>query len=125
MEDHAVAIDLVFHEGKNHETYNIGGFNEWQNIDLVKLLCKIMDEKLGREAGTSEQLISYVKDRPGHDLRYAIDASKINKELGWKPSVTFEQGLERTVNWYLENQTWLNNITSGEYATYYEKQYAN
>mgnify|MGYP003393596426 FL=1 len=116
---------MVFHEGKNHETYNIGGFNEWQNIDLVKLLCKIMDEKLGREAGTSEQLISYVKDRPGHDLRYAIDASKINKELGWKPSVTFEQGLERTVNWYLENQTWLNNITSGEYATYYEKQYAN
>ena len=125
VEDHAVAIDLVFHEGKNHDTYNIGGFNEWQNIDLVKLLCKIMDEKLGREAGTSEQLISYVKDRPGHDLRYAIDASKINKELGWKPSVTFEQGLERTVNWYLENQTWLNNITSGEYATYYEKQYAN
>ena len=125
VEDHAVAIDLVFHEGTNHDTYNIGGFNEWQNIDLVKLLCKIMDEKLGREAGTSEQLISYVKDRPGHDLRYAIDASKINKELGWKPSVTFEQGLERTVNWYLENQTWLNNITSGEYATYYEKQYAN
>ncbi|HRN45885.1 MAG TPA: GDP-mannose 4,6-dehydratase, partial [Flavobacterium sp.] len=125
VEDPAVAIDLVFHEGTNHDTYNIGGFNEWQNIDLVKLLCKIMDEKLGREAGTSEQLISYVKDRPGHDLRYAIDASKINKELGWKPSVTFEQGLERTVNWYLENQTWLNNITSGEYATYYEKQYAN
>ena len=123
VEDHAVAIDLVFHEGKNHDTYNIGGFNEWQNIDLVKLLCKIMDEKLGRAAGTSEQLIAYVKDRPGHDLRYAIDATKINKELGWKPSVTFEQGLERTVTWYLENQTWLNNITSGEYATYYEKQY--
>ena len=124
VEDHAVAIDLVFHEGKNHDTYNIGGFNEWQNIDLVKLLCKIMDEKLGRVTGTSEQLIAYVKDRPGHDLRYAIDASKINKELGWKPSVTFEQGLEKTVNWYLANETWLNNITSGEYATYYEKQYS-
>ncbi|TDD75947.1 dTDP-glucose 4,6-dehydratase [Flavobacterium caseinilyticum] len=123
VEDHAVAIDLVFHQGKNYDTYNIGGFNEWQNIDLVKLLCKIMDAKLGRTEGTSEQLIAYVKDRPGHDLRYAIDASKINKELGWKPSVTFEQGLEKTVNWYLENQTWLNNITSGEYATYYEKQY--
>lgn len=125
VEDHAVAIDLVFHKGGTHETYNIGGFNEWQNIDLVKLLCKIMDEKLGRVSGTSEQLITYVKDRPGHDLRYAIDASKINKELGWKPSVTFEQGLEKTVNWYLENQTWLNNITSGAYASYYEKQYAN
>lgn len=123
VEDHAVAIDLVFHEGVNHQTYNIGGFNEWQNIDLVQLLCKIMDEKLGRPSGTSEQLISYVKDRPGHDLRYAIDANKINKELGWKPSVTFEQGLERTVNWYLDNQTWLNNITSGAYASYYEKQY--
>lgn len=123
VEDHAVAIDLVFHEGVNHQTYNIGGFNEWQNIDLVQLLCKIMDEKLGRPSGTSEQLISYVKDRPGHDLRYAIDANKINKELGWKPSVTFEQGLERTVNWYLDNQTWLNNITSGTYASYYEKQY--
>ena len=123
VEDHAVAIDLVFHQGKNHETYNIGGFNEWQNIDLVKLLCTIMDEKLGRISGTSEQLITYVKDRPGHDLRYAIDANKINKELGWKPSVTFEQGLERTVTWYLENQIWLNNITSGAYASYYEKQY--
>lgn len=123
VEDHARAIDLVFHEGSNHETYNIGGFNEWQNIDLVKLLCKMMDEKLGREFGTSEKLISYVKDRPGHDLRYAIDASKIHNELGWKPSVTFEQGLEKTVNWYLENETWLNSITSGEYATYYKKQY--
>jgi dTDP-glucose 4,6-dehydratase len=124
VEDHAVAIDLVFHEGKNHETYNIGGFNEWQNIDLVKLLCQIMDNKLGRESGTSAQLISYVKDRPGHDLRYAIDASKINKELGWKPSVTFEQGLERTVNWYLDNELWLKNVTSGEYANYYKKQYS-
>ena len=124
VEDHAVAIDLVFHEGRNHETYNIGGFNEWQNIDLVKLLCQIMDTKLGREPGTSAELITYVKDRPGHDLRYAIDASKINKELGWKPSVTFEQGLERTVNWYLSNELWLKNVTSGEYANYYKKQYS-
>lgn len=124
VEDHAVAIDLVFHEGKNHETYNIGGFNEWQNIDLVKLLCQIMDSKLGREPGTSSLLITYVKDRPGHDLRYAIDASKINKELGWAPSVTFEQGLERTVNWYLDNELWLKNVTSGEYANYYKKQYS-
>ena len=124
VEDHAVAIDLVFHEGKNHDTYNIGGFNEWQNIDLVKLLCQIMDVKLGRVSGTSEGLISYVKNRPGHDLRYAIDASKINQELGWKPSVTFEQGLERTVDWYLNNDTWLKNVTSGEYANYYKKQYS-
>ena len=124
VEDHAVAIDLVFHEGKNHDTYNIGGFNEWQNIDLVKLLCQIMDVKLGRVSGTSESLIAYVKDRPGHDLRYAIDASKINQELGWKPSVTFEQGLERTVDWYLNNETWLKNVTSGEYANYYKKQYS-
>ncbi len=123
VEDHAVAIDLVFHEGRNHETYNIGGFNEWQNIDLVKLLCTIMDEKLGRNAGKSSELITYVKDRPGHDLRYAIDASKINQELGWKPSVTFEQGLERTIDWFLSNETWLNNVTSGEYAKYYDKQY--
>ncbi len=121
--DHAVAIDLVFHKGKNHQTYNIGGFNEWQNIDLVKLLCTIMDKKLGRTDGTSVNLISYVKDRPGHDLRYAIDASKINKELGWKPSVTFEQGLERTIDWFLSNETWLHNVTSGEYAKYYDKQY--
>jgi dTDP-glucose 4,6-dehydratase len=123
VEDHAVAIDLVFHEGKNHETYNIGGFNEWQNIDLVKLLCKQMDVKLGRAVGESEKLISYVKDRPGHDLRYAIDASKINKELGWKPSVTFEQGLEKTIDWYLSNEDWLKNVTSGEYQKYYEEQY--
>ena len=123
VEDHAVAIDLVFHQGKNRETYNIGGFNEWQNIDLVKLLCQQMDEKLGRTSGTSEKLISYVKDRPGHDLRYAIDASKINRELGWKPSVTFEQGLEKTIDWYLSNEVWLNNVTSGAYAKYYESQY--
>lgn len=123
VKDHAVAIDLVFHKGKNHETYNIGGFNEWKNIDLVKLLCRIMDEKLGRPEGNSQELITYVKDRPGHDLRYAIDASKINKELGWKPSVTFEEGLEQTIDWYLSNQEWLNNVTSGAYASYYEQQY--
>lgn len=123
VEDHAAAIDLVFHRGKNHETYNIGGFNEWQNIDLVKLLCNVMDKKLKREPGTSEKLISYVKDRPGHDLRYAIDASKINKELGWKPSVTFEEGLEKTVDWYLSNTEWLNHVTSGDYKEYYKKMY--
>jgi dTDP-glucose 4,6-dehydratase len=122
--DHAIAIDLVFHEGKNHETYNIGGFNEWQNIDLVKLLCQQMDIKLGRAVGESEKLITYVKDRPGHDLRYAIDASKINKELGWKPSVTFEQGLEKTIDWYLSNEVWLRNVTSGAYQEYYKKQYS-
>jgi dTDP-glucose 4,6-dehydratase len=121
--DHAIAIDLVFHQGKNHETYNIGGFNEWQNIDLVKLLCQKMDEKIGREKGTSEQLITFVKDRPGHDLRYAIDASKINKELGWKPSVTFEEGLSQTIDWYLNNRDWLENVTSGSYQNYYDKQY--
>ena len=124
VEDHAIAIDLVFHEGKNHETYNIGGFNEWKNIVLVKLLCQIMDKKLGRIEGTSQELITYVKDRPGHDLRYAIDASKINKELGWKPSVTFEEGLERTINWYLSNEEWLQNVTSGSYKEYYQKQYS-
>jgi dTDP-glucose 4,6-dehydratase len=125
VKDHAVAIDLVFHKGKNHETYNIGGFNEWKNIDLVKLLCRQMDEKLNRERGTSEKLITYVKDRPGHDLRYAIDASKINKELGWKPSVTFEEGLNKTIDWYLENEDWLRSVTSGDYKMYYEKQYSN
>lgn len=124
VKDHAVAIDLVFHKGKNKKTYNIGGFNEWKNIDLVKLLCQQMDEKLNRQKGTSEKLITYVKDRPGHDLRYAIDASKINKELGWKPSVTFEEGLNKTIDWYLNNEAWLDNVTSGEYQLYYEKQYA-
>lgn len=123
VEDHARAIDDVFHKGVNGQTYNIGGFNEWQNIDLVKLLCKIMDQKLGREEGTSEKLITFVKDRPGHDLRYAIDATKIERELGWRPSVTFEQGLEKTVVWYLENEEWLNNVTSGNYLEYYNKQY--
>jgi dTDP-glucose 4,6-dehydratase len=123
VEDHARAIDLVFHNGKNHETYNIGGFNEWKNIDLVKLLCKLMDTKLKRATGESEQLIIYVKDRLGHDLRYAIDASKINKELGWSPSVTFEQGLEKTIDWFLENEEWLANVTSGNYQNYYNDQY--
>lgn len=121
--DHASAIDLVFHKGTNKETYNIGGFNEWKNIDLVKLLCRLMDEKTGQPKGTSEQLITFVKDRPGHDLRYAIDASKINKELGWKPSVTFEEGLSQTIDWYIQNSEWLNHITSGEYQLYYKKQY--
>ena len=123
VKDHATAIDLVFHKGENHETYNIGGFNEWQNIELVKLLCRLMDKKLDRPEGSSEQLISYVKDRPGHDLRYAIDANKINKELGWKPSVTFEQGLEHTIDWYLSNEEWLKNVTSGDYQSYYQKMY--
>jgi dTDP-glucose 4,6-dehydratase len=123
VEDHAVAIDLVFHKGGNHETYNIGGFNEWQNIDLVKLLCRLMDQKLGRTEGTSEKLITYIKDRPGHDRRYAIDATKINKELGWEPSVTFEQGLDKTIDWYLANEEWLKHVTSGEYQKYYSEQY--
>lgn len=123
VEDHASAIDLVFHQGKNHETYNIGGFNEWKNIDLVRLLCTIMDEKLHRNTGTSEKLITFVKDRPGHDLRYAIDASKINETLGWKPTVTFEQGLEKTVDWFLKNELWLKNVSSGAYLNYYEAQY--
>ena len=121
--DHAVAIDLVFHKGDNKQTYNIGGFNEWKNIDLVKLLCKQMDLKLGRIDGTSEKLISFVKDRAGHDLRYAIDSSKINKELGWKPTVTFEEGLSKTIDWYLSNNEWLENTTSGKYLDYYTNQY--
>jgi len=124
VKDHAAAIDLVFHKGKVGDTYNIGGFNEWKNIDLVKLLCRVMDEKLGREAGESERLITYVKDRPGHDRRYAIDATKINKELGWKPSVTFEEGLDQTVDWYLQNEEWLKHVTSGAYQDYYNTQYS-
>jgi dTDP-glucose 4,6-dehydratase len=124
VKDHAAAIDLVFHNGKIGETYNIGGFNEWKNIDLVKLLCKQMDEKLGNYPGTSEKLITYIKDRPGHDRRYAIDASKINKELGWEPTVTFEEGLSQTIDWYLENKEWLKNVTSGAYQHYYQEQYA-
>lgn len=123
--DHARAIDLVFHKAKNRETYNIGGFNEWQNIDLVQELCRQMDVKLGRPKGTSEKLITYVKDRPGHDLRYAIDAAKIQKELGWEPSVTFEEGLALTIDWYISNQEWLKNVTSGEYQKYYEEFYGS
>jgi len=123
VKDHARAIDLIFHKGINHQTYNIGGFNEWKNIDLVRLLCVQMDEKLGREIGTSEKLITFVKDRPGHDKRYAIDATKINTELGWSPSVTFEEGLSRTIDWYLNNSEWLENVTSGAYAEYYKNQY--
>lgn len=123
--DHARAIDLIFHKGVPGETYNIGGFNEWKNIDLVKLLCRLMDEKLNQQLGESERLITYVKDRPGHDKRYAIDASKLNKELGWLPSVTFEEGLSLTIDWYLNNKAWLENITSGQYQQYYETMYSN
>ncbi|MDR0414738.1 MAG: dTDP-glucose 4,6-dehydratase [Prevotellaceae bacterium] len=123
VEDHAAAIDLVFHRGKTGETYNIGGHNEWTNIALIKLLCALMDKKLGRPEGSSARQITYVTDRAGHDLRYAIDASKIQRELGWKPSVTFEQGLEKTVDWYLANQGWLERVVSGEYEKYYEQQY--
>jgi dTDP-glucose 4,6-dehydratase len=123
--DHTEAIDLVFHKGENFETYNIGGGNELKNVDLVKILCRLMDEKLGQDHGTSEKLISFVKDRPGHDLRYAIDASKINKELGWSPTLTFELGLSKTIDWYLINKSWINNVTSGEYKNYYKKQYSN
>lgn len=123
--DHARAIDTIFHNGQLGETYNIGGFNEWKNIDLVHLLCQIMDQKLGRPAGTSAQLITYVTDRAGHDLRYAIDAHKIMNELGWQPSLQFEEGLEKTVDWFLANQTWLDNVTSGNYQSYYEEMYAN
>lgn len=125
VKDHARAIDLVFHKGKDGETYNIGGFNEWTNIDIVKLLCAKMDEKLGRQAGTSEKLITYVKDRAGHDLRYAIDATKIQKELGWEPSLQFEEGIEITIDWYLNNQDWLDRVTSGAYQDYYSKHYQN
>lgn len=123
VEDHARAIDLVFHKGKIGDTYNIGGHNEWKNIDLIMLLCKLMDQKLGRPQGTSEKLITYVKDRAGHDLRYAIDSSKIQRELGWKPSLQFEEGLGKTVDWYLANEKWLNNIITGEYEKYYINQY--
>ena len=123
VEDHAQAIDAIFHKGKAGEVYNIGGNNEWRNIDLVNFLCYTMDQKLGREEGTSAKLITYVKDRPGHDLRYAIDASKVISETGWRPQVTFEIGLERTVDWYLANQEWLKHVTSGEYFRYYENMY--
>ncbi len=123
VEDHALAIDRIVCDGKLGETYNIGGHNEWKNIDLIRLLCKIMDEKLGRDPGTSEGLITYVKDRAGHDLRYAIDASKVKDELGWVPSVTFEEGVSKTVDWYLANDEWLRQVTSGDYLQYYREQY--
>jgi dTDP-glucose 4,6-dehydratase len=124
VEDHVRAIDLIFHEGKTGETYNIGGHNEWTNIDLVKELCRQMDKRLGRESGTSEKLITYVTDRAGHDLRYAIDATKLKKELGWEPSLQFEEGLARTIDWYLNNQDWLDHVTSGDYQKYYEGMYS-
>ena len=123
--DHASAIDAVFHDGRIGESYNVGGLNEWTNIELVKFLCKVMDEKLGRAEGESESLITYVTDRAGHDKRYAIDASKLEKELGWKPSITFEEGLSKTVDWYLSNQEWVDKVTSGSYQEYYETMYGN
>jgi dTDP-glucose 4,6-dehydratase len=123
VEDHARAIDLIFHRGNPGETYNIGGINEWKNIDLIRLLCEIMDKKLGRAPGTSASLITFVKDRAGHDLRYAIDSSRLQKELNWKPSLRFEEGLEKTVEWYLDNTAWLENVLTGDYGKYYEKQY--
>ena len=124
VNDHARAIDVIFHQGKLGETYNIGGNNEWTNIDLVKYLCQIMDDKLGRDKGESEKLLTYVTDRAGHDMRYAIDATKIKNELGWEPSIIFEKGLEKTVEWYLNNQSWLDNVTSGDYQKYYDNQYS-
>ncbi len=123
--DHAVAIDVIYHNGPTGKTFNIGGNNEWRNIDLIKVLCKVVDKKLGREPGVSEKLITYVTDRAGHDLRYAIDSSKLQRELGWKPSLQFEEGIEKTVDWYLNNQQWLDNVTSGNYQNYYEEMYGN
>jgi dTDP-glucose 4,6-dehydratase len=124
VEDHARAIDVIFHQAKPGTTYNIGGHNEWKNIDLIHLLCSIMDKKLGREEGASAKLITFVTDRAGHDLRYAIDSSKLQKELNWVPSLQFEEGLEKTVAWYLENEEWLNGVTSGDYQKYYSEQYS-
>ncbi len=125
VEDHASAIDAIFHKGVNGETYNIGGNNEWKNLELVLLLCDIMDNKLDRQKGTSEKLITYVKDRAGHDMRYAIDSSKLKLEIGWEPSIKFEEGLAKTVEWYLENQEWMDHVTSGNYLNYYDEQYHN
>ena len=125
VEDHARALDLVFHEGRTGETYNIGGFNEWRNIDLIRVLVRTVDRLLGREEGASDGLITYVTDRAGHDLRYAIDSRKLKDELGWEPSLQFEEGIEKTVKWYLENQAWMDEITSGDYESYYERMYAN
>jgi dTDP-glucose 4,6-dehydratase len=125
VEDHARAIDLIFHKAKPGSTYNIGGHNEWKNIDLIRLLCHILDNRLGRAEGESAKLITFVTDRAGHDLRYAIDASKLKNELGWTPSITFEEGLEKTVDWYLANEEWLNDVTSGHYQQYYNEQYTN
>ena len=121
--DHASTIDLIFHEGKNTETYNIGGFNEWTNIDLIRLMCRQMDEILGNDNGHARQLITYVKDRPGHDKRYAIDATKLKNDLGWSPSLQFEEGLYKTIQWYMNNQKWMDNVTSGDYQNYYLQQY--
>jgi dTDP-glucose 4,6-dehydratase len=123
VEDHARAIDVIYHQGLNGDTYNIGGHNEWKNIDLIRVMCRVMDRKLGRADGESEKLITYVKDRAGHDLRYAIDSTKLQRELGWKPSLQFEEGIEKTIDWYLTNQEWLDNVTSGDYLKYYEQQY--
>ena len=125
MEDHARAIDLIFHEGKDGETYNIGGFNEWKNIDLIRVLIKTVDRLLGNPEGTSDHLITYVTDRAGHDLRYAIDSTKLQKELGWEPSLQFEEGIEKTVCWYLDNQDWMDNVTRGDYQRYYDAMYKN
>ena len=125
VEDHCAAIDLIFHEAKNNTVYNIGGWNEWKNIDLIKVLCQLMDEKLEREKGTSEKLIQFVTDRPGHDFRYAIDSNKLHDDLGWKPSLQFEEGLSKTIDWYLENQAWVENVVSGAYQDYYQNQYGD